>query len=248
MQRLLNKTAIITGSAQGIGLAMAEHFVSEGAKVVLVDVDAALVEQSAQKIAATGGEAIGIKADVLQFSECQAAVKATIEKFGKLDILINNAGITRDNLLMRMSEEDWDLVMDVNLKGAFNFTKAAIRPMLKARSGAMINVASVVGLEGNAGQANYAASKGGLLAFSKSCAREFASRNIRVNALAPGFIKTRMTDAVPEEARKYLLNKILLGRIGDPLDIAKAALFLCSEDASYITGQTLGVNGGGYIN
>lgn len=247
LMRLLDKVAIITGAAQGIGLATAEHFCREGAKVVLIDVDADAVAKSAQALAVGGATTLGLKADVRSFGDCEAAVKACLDKFGKVDILINNAGITKDNLLMRMSEADWDLVLDINLKGAFNFTKAAVRSMVKAHSGRIINIASVVGQEGNAGQANYAASKGGIIAFTKSCAREFASRNILVNAIAPGFIKTRLTDAIPEEAKQKLLQKILVGRMGDPIDIARVALFLSSEDSSYITGQTIGVNGGGYI-
>jgi 3-oxoacyl-[acyl-carrier protein] reductase len=245
LNRLKDRVAVITGGAQGIGLATAQLFAREGAKVVLVDVDGELAARSAQEISAQ--TALGLKADVRSYDECEAVVKQTVEKFGKLDILINNAGITKDNLLMRMSENDWDLVMDINLKGAFNFTKACVRPMMKAHWGRIINIASVVGQEGNAGQANYAASKGGIIAFTKSVAREFASRNILCNAIAPGFIKTRLTDAIPEEAKQKLYGKILLGRLGEPIDIARAALFLCSEESSYITGHTLGVNGGGYI-
>ena len=246
--RLTDKVALITGGAQGIGRATAELFSQEGAKVVIADVDEALAQKTAGELA--GGAAagvLGLKADVTDFDSCEAAVKAALEKFGKLDILVNNAGITRDGLLMRMSEQDWDLVLDVNLKGTFNFTKAAVRPMMRAHSGRMINVSSVVGAMGNAGQANYAASKGGVIAFTKACAKEFCSRNILVNAIAPGFIRTRMTDAISEEAKKLLLERILLGRIGEPIDVARAALFLASEDSSYITGQVIHVNGGVYI-
>ncbi len=245
--RLKDRVAIITGSAQGIGLATAELFGQEGAKLVLVDVDEAKVQQSATTLSAAGAPSIGLKADVTKYDECEAVVKAAMEKFGKIDVLVNNAGITRDNLLMRMSEGDWDLVLDINLKGAFNFTKAAIRPMLKAHYGRIVNISSVVGVEGNAGQANYAASKGGLISLTKSCAREFASRNILCNAVAPGFIKTRLTDAIPEEAKKKLLEKILVGRLGEPIDIARAVLFLASEESSYITGHVLNVTGGGYM-
>jgi len=246
-KRLQDRVAVITGSAQGIGYATAELFAQHGAKVVLVDVDQALVEKSAQALAAHGGETLGLKADVTQFADAEAVAKATIEKFGKIDILVNNAGITRDNLLMRMSEADWDLVLDVNLKGAFNFTKAVIRPMLKAHYGRIVNNSSIVGMEGNAGQANYAASKGGLIAFTKACAREFASRNILANVVSPGFIRTRLTDAIPEPEKQKLLTKILVGRMGEPVDIARAVLFLSSEDSSYITGHVLNVNGGGYM-
>ena len=245
--RLQDKVAIITGSAQGIGFATAELFAKEGAKVVLVDMDEALVQKSAATLASSGSQAIGLKANVTSFAECEAVVKATVEKFGKVDILVNNAGITKDNLVMRMSEADWDLVMSVNLKGAFNFTKAVVRPMLKAHYGRIINIASVIGQEGNAGQANYAASKGGLIALTKSCAREFGSRNILCNAVAPGFIHTRLTDAIPQAEKDKMIAKILCGRMGEPVDIARSILFLASEDSSYITGHVLNVNGGGYM-
>jgi 3-oxoacyl-[acyl-carrier protein] reductase len=245
--RLKDRVAIVTGAAQGIGLATAELLAREGAKVVIVDVDEALAQKSAAALAQTGAQAMGAKANVSSFPDCDAVVKATIEKYGKLDILVNNAGITRDNLLMRMSDADWDLVLGVNLKGVFNFTKAAIRPMLKAHYGRIINISSIVGAEGNAGQANYAASKGGVIALTKSCAREFASRNILCNAVAPGFIRTRLTDAIPETEKKKLVDKILLGRMGEPIDIARVVLFLASEDSSYITGHVLHVNGGGYM-
>ena len=247
-QRLKDRVALITGSAQGIGRATAEHFAREGAIVILADVDAGLVAKSAEALAweVPGAKTLGLKMDVTQAADCDAAVKSTLEKFGKIDILVNNAVITRDNLIMRMSEADWDLVLDINLKGAFNCTKAVSRPMLKAHYGRIVNIASVVGQEGNAGQANYAASKGGLIAFTKACAREFGSRNIVVNAVAPGFIKTRLTDAIPEDAKTKLLSKIIVGRMGDPMDVARAVLFLASDEASYITGAVLGVNGGGY--
>lgn len=245
--RLQDRVAIITGSAQGIGYATAELFCKEGAKVCLVDVDAARVEQSASTLAQAGAQTFGLKADVTSYADCESVVKAVVERFGKIDVLVNNAGITKDNLLMRMSEADWDLVLDVNLKGAFNFTKAAVRPMLKAHYGRIVNISSIVGEEGNAGQANYAASKGGLIALTKSCAREFASRNILCNAVAPGFIRTRLTEAIPEAEKQKLLTKILVGRMGEPGDIARAVLFLSSEDSSYITGHVLNVNGGGYM-
>jgi len=246
-RRLQDKVAIITGSAQGIGYATAQLFAAEGAKVVLVDMDEALVQKSATAIAEIGAQTLGAKANVTSYADCEAVVKQTVEKFGKVDILVNNAGITKDNLMMRMSDADWDLVMNVNLKGAFNFTKAVIRPMLKAHYGRVVNISSIVGEEGNAGQANYSASKAGLIGLTKSTAREFASRNITANAVAPGFIKTRLTDAIPEPEKQKLLAKILLGRMGEPLDIAKAVLFLSSDDAAYITGVVLKVNGGGYM-
>jgi 3-oxoacyl-[acyl-carrier protein] reductase len=246
--RLKDKVAIITGSAQGIGYTTAELFAAEGARVVIVDVNAELSAKSAAALAAgDAGKTLGMACDVTKNDQCESVVKATMEKFGKIDILVNNAGITKDNLLMRMSEADWDLVMDVNLKGAFNFIKASIRPMLKARYGRIINIASVIGQEGNAGQANYSASKGGLISLTKSVAREFASRSITANAVAPGFIKTRMTDVIPEEFKQKILEKILLGRMGEPAEVARAVLFLSSDEASYITGHVLNVNGGGYM-
>lgn len=246
--RLKDKVAIITGSAQGIGYTTAELFIAEGAKVVVVDVNAELTAKSAAALA--GGDeskTLGVSCDVTKLDQCEAVVKAAMEKFGKIDILVNNAGITKDNLLMRMSEADWDVVMDVNLKGAFNFIKASIRPMMKAHYGRIINIASVIGQEGNAGQANYSASKGGLISMTKSVAREFASRSITANAVAPGFIKTRMTEVIPEEMKAKLIEKILLGRMGEPADVARAVLFLSSDEASYITGHVLNVNGGGYM-
>ena len=246
-RRLLGKTAVITGSAQGIGYCVAELFGREGACVVLVDLDEVKTAEAAGKLAAAGIVSLAVKADVSKFEDCEAVVKAALDKFGKVDVLVNNAGITRDNLVMRLADADWDLVLNINLKGTFNFTKAVVRSMLKARAGRIINIASIVGQQGNAGQANYSASKGGVIALTKTCAREFASRGVLVNAIAPGFIRTRMTDAIPEEARRKLLEAILLGRMGEPEDIARAALFLAGEDSSYITGQVLGVNGGMYM-
>lgn len=246
--RLKDKVAIITGSAGGIGYVTAELFAAEGAKVVIVDVNADATLKAATTLA--GGDAaktLGVACDVTKLDQCEAVVKAAMEKFGKIDILVNNAGITKDNLLMRMSEGDWDLVMDVNLKGAFNFIKAVIRPMMKAHYGKIVNIASVIGQEGNAGQANYSASKGGLISLTKSVAREFASRSITANAVAPGFIKTRMTDVIPEDIKAKLIEKILLGRMGDPADVARAVLFLSSDESAYITGHVLNVNGGGYM-
>lgn len=245
--RLKDRVAIITGSAQGIGYATAELFVAEGARVAIVDVNAELAQKSAAQLDGGKGAAIGLACDVTKHEQTEAVVKAVVDKWGKIDILVNNAGITKDNLMMRMSDADWDLVLNVNLKGAFNFTKAVVRPMMKAHYGRIVSIASIVGEEGNAGQANYAASKGGLISMTKSVAREFASRSITANAVAPGFIKTRMTDAIPEDAKKKLLEKILLGRMGDPIDVARAVLFLSSDESSYITGHVLNVNGGGYM-
>ena len=247
-KRLTGQVALVTGSALGIGRATAALFAREGAKVVIVDLKQESCEQAAAAIAAEhGSEALGVCANVSDLASCEAAVKAAIDRFGKIDILVNNAGITKDNLLLRLTEADWDAVLDVNLKGVFFFTKAVIRGMLKAHAGRIINVASVVGQEGNPGQTNYAASKGGVIAFTKACAKEFASRNIRVNAVAPGFIRTRLTDAVSEEAKAKMAYKILMGRMGEPEEVAKVILFLASEDSSYVTGQVVGVNGGMYV-
>lgn len=246
--RLKDQIAVITGGAQGIGRSIATLFASEGAHLVLSDIDEAAVQATAAQIAKEKNiQAIGVKGNVSQFTDCEKLVEASLDKFGRIDILINNAGITRDNLLMRMSDDEWDAVIAVNLKGVFNCTKAAIRPMMKARKGRIVNIASVVGQMGNAGQANYSASKGGVIALTKTCAREFASRNVLVNAIAPGFIRTRMTDALSEEQKKKLLELIPLGRLGEAQDVANAALFLCSEESSYITGQVVPVNGGMYI-
>jgi 3-oxoacyl-[acyl-carrier protein] reductase len=245
--RLKDRVAIITGSAQGIGYATAEVFIAQGAKVAVVDVNAELVRKSAAALANGQETAIGLACDVSKYDQVEAVVKAVVEKWGKIDILVNNAGITRDNLMMRMSEEDWDLVMNVNLKGAFNFTKACVRPMMKAHYGRIVSIASVIGQEGNAGQVNYAASKAGVIAMTKSVAREFASRRITANAVAPGFIHTRMTDVLPEEAKKKLIGEIALGRMGEPVEVANAVLFLSSDESSYVTGHVINVNGGGYM-
>ncbi len=246
--RLKDQVAVITGGAQGIGKSIATLFASEGAKLVLSDIDEAAVQATAAQIGKEKNvETLGVKGNVAQLADCEKLVDASLDKFSRIDILINNAGITRDNLLMRMSDDEWDSVIAVNLKGVFNCTKAAIRPMMKNRKGRIVNIASVVGQMGNAGQANYSASKGGVISLTKTCAREFASRNILVNAIAPGFIRTRMTEALTEEQKKKLLELIPLGRLGEPEDIAKVALFLCSEESSYITGHVVSVNGGMYI-
>jgi 3-oxoacyl-[acyl-carrier protein] reductase len=246
--RLKDQVAIVTGGAQGIGRAIATLFAGEGANLVLSDIDEASVQATAAQIAKEKNvKAIGVKGNVAHFADCEKLVEQSVDTFGRIDILINNAGITRDNLLMRMGDDEWDSVIAVNLKGVFNCTKAAIRPMMKARKGRIVNIASVVGLMGNAGQANYSASKGGVVALTKTCAREFASRNILVNAVAPGFIRTRMTDALTEEQKKKLLELIPLGRLGEAEDVAKVVLFLCSAESSYITGHVVSVNGGMYI-
>lgn len=248
MKRLEGKTALITGAARGIGFEIAAAFAAEGALVAVADLSGPDCETAAADIAAkTGGKAVGIGMDVSKEADCERAVEETVKAFGKLDILINNAGITRDNLVLRMKEADFDAVINVNLKGAFLMSKAASKLMLKARSGSIINISSVVGQTGQAGQANYSASKAGLIGLTMSCAREFAPRQVRVNAVAPGFIRTRMTENLKEEAKAKVEEMIPLGRIGEPAEVAKAALFLAGDDSVYITGQVLAVNGGLYM-
>ncbi len=246
--KLKDQVAVITGGAQGIGRAVAEAFAAEGAKIVISDINAEQAQKTAEEIAAKYNVGtVACAGDVSAAADCDTLMQTAIDRFSKIDILVNNAGITRDNLILRMSEKEWDSVIGVNLKGVFNCTKAASRTMLRQRSGRILNIASVVGQMGNAGQANYSASKGGVIALTKTCAREFASRNIQVNAIAPGFIRTAMTEKLSEDAKKKLAEMIPLTRLGEAEDIAKAALFLCSDDASYITGQVLAVNGGMYM-
>ncbi len=246
--KLKDQVALITGGAQGIGKAIALMLAAEGCNLVLSDVNEESVQATAKEIAQLKGiQAIGVKSNVVSFADCEKLVEQSLDKFGKIDILVNNAGITKDNLLMRMGDDEWDAVLGVNLKGVFNCTKAVCRPMMKARKGRIVNIASVVGQMGNAGQANYSASKGGVIALTKTCAREFASRNILVNAVAPGFIRTRMTDALSDEQKKKLTELIPLARLGEPEDVARVVLFLSTEDSSYMTGQILAVNGGMYI-
>lgn len=241
---LKDKTAIITGAGRGIGREIALALAASGANIVLVDIDEKTLEETAKEISARGVKTLYLKADVSNFSETEKLADHVIEKFGAIDILVNNAGITRDNLIMRMKEEEWDKVLAINLKGTFNFTKAVSRYMLKQRSGKIVNIASIIGIGGNAGQANYAASKAGVIAFTKSTAKEFASRNINVNAIAPGFIQTAMTDALKDDIRKQMAERIPLGRLGAAVDVANAVLFLVSDASNYITGQTIVVDGG----
>lgn len=245
MKILEGKIAIITGASRGIGKGIAEKFISQGATVVFTfassDDKARALEA---ELAAKGGVAKGYKSDAADFNAAQALIDQVVADFGTVDILVNNAGITRDTLLMRMSEEQWDEVMRVNLKSVFNLTKAVIKPMLKAKSGSIINMSSVVGVKGNAGQANYAASKAGIIGFTKSVAAELGSRNIRCNAIAPGFIETEMTGALDEKTVQEWRNAIPLKRGGSPDDVANATLFLASDMSGYITGQTLHVCGG----
>jgi 3-oxoacyl-[acyl-carrier protein] reductase len=238
---LSGKTAFVTGSTRGIGLAIAKALHGAGAKVAVVGRDA----DRARSVAAGLGErAAGVGCDVAQAHQVDAAVAAAESALGPIDILVNNAGLTRDNILLRLSDADWDTVLDANLKGAFHTMRATIKGMMKRRSGRIINITSIVGLIGNQGQANYAASKAGLIGLTKSIAKEYASRNILVNCIAPGFIETDMTHALPDEARASLLEEIALGRLGRPEDVAGTVLFLASDLASYITGQVLVVDGG----
>ncbi|HHV63555.1 MAG TPA: 3-oxoacyl-[acyl-carrier-protein] reductase [Peptococcaceae bacterium] len=242
---LKGKTALITGASRGIGKAIALKLASEGANVVLnyVHNEAAAAEIVGQ-IENAGGQALAVKADVSLFEEAGELVSKAKDKFGSLDILVNNAGITRDGLLMRMTEEDFDRVLEVNLKGAFNCCRHAVPIMVKQRSGRIINITSVVGLVGNAGQANYAASKAGLIGFTKALAKEIGSRSITVNAVAPGFIETDMTSALSEEIIQAAKNSTALKRLGQPEDVAELVCFLASPKAGYITGQVLSVDGG----
>ena len=241
--KLAQEVAIITGAARGIGRAIAEALAREGAKVVLVDLLPA-VHDTATEMRQAGYEVLALTGDVASFDQAQQLVDQTIEHYGQVDILVNNAGITRDNLLLRMPPEDWEKVININLTGTFNLTKAAIKPMIKRKTGKIINIASIIGEIGNVGQANYAASKAGVIAFTKSVAKELGSRGIRANAVAPGFIKSQMTDVLPVKVKAELEKQIPLSRLGLPEDVAKAVVFLASSDADYITGQVLNVDGG----
>jgi len=244
---LPGKVALVTGAAQGIGKAIALLLARNGADVVVSDINLEKAQETTNEIEGMGRRSFAIKVNVADLKDVEQMVKAIVEQFGRIDILVNNAGITRDRLILRMTEEDWDAVLDVNLKGTFNCTKAAIRYMSKQKSGKIVSIASVSGEMGNPGQANYAASKAGVIGFTKTIAREFAGRGINVNAIAPGYIQTPMTDAVPEKAKEELKRMIPMERLGKPEDVAQAVLFLVSENSSYITGQVLNVNGGIYM-
>ena len=245
MKLLEGKTALITGAARGIGKAIAVEYAKHGANIAFTDLVIDEVGQATeQELASYGVKVKGYASNAADFEAAHAVVKQIHEEFGSIDVLVNNAGITKDTLMMRMSEAQWDAVLTVNLKSAFNFIHAVTPIMARQRGGSIINMSSVVGVSGNAGQCNYTASKAGLIALTKSMAKELSSRGIRVNAVAPGFIKSQMTEKLSQELCDALLGNIPAGRLGEPEDIAKAVAFLCSPDASYITGQTISVNGG----
>ena len=241
---LAGQVALVTGSGRGIGRAIALALADHGASLVINDVVAEGAQAVAAEIEGLDREAMAVAADVTDEAAVQQMIDAVLDRLGRIDILVNNAGITRDALLIRMSEEQWDAVLSVNLKAAFLCTKAVARPMLKARKGRIINIASVVGLTGNAGQANYSASKGGLVALTKTTAQELGSRGITCNAIAPGFIETEMTETLADEAREQMLRRVPLGRAGHATDVANVVLFLAGPAASYITGQVITVDGG----
>ncbi|MDM5246900.1 MULTISPECIES: 3-oxoacyl-[acyl-carrier-protein] reductase [unclassified Lysinibacillus] len=245
MRKLEGKVAVVTGASRGIGRAIALKLANEGAKVVVnYSGSQAKAEEVVAMIQENGGEAIAVQGSVSKTEEVTALMDAAVKTFGSLDILVNNAGITRDNLLMRMKEDEWDDVLDTNLKGVFLCTKAVTRQMMKQRAGRIINISSIVGVAGNAGQANYVAAKAGVIGLTKTTAKELASRNILVNAVAPGFIETEMTEQLPEDIKQGMLTQIPLAKLGQPEDIAKAVAFLASDDANYMTGQTLHIDGG----
>ena len=245
MRLLEGKTAVITGGSRGIGKGIALRFAAEGANIAITNIiDNEEFATAVAEIAALGVKAKGYVSDASVFADAENVIDEITRDFGSVDILVNNAGITRDTLLMRMTEEQWDQVLTVNLKSVFNLTKAAIKPMMKQKSGSIINMSSVVGVNGNAGQANYSASKAGILGFTKSVAKELGSRNVRCNAIAPGFIITEMTSKLPEDVKSEWVSKIPLRRGGLPEDVANVALFLASDLSSYVTGQTISVCGG----
>ena len=241
---LQGRVAIVTGAAQGIGRAIAEALAYAGADIAVADLDPGRSADTVATVEKIGRKALNVKVNVADAHDTKAMAEQVIKAWGKIDILVNNAGITRDALLLRMKEEDWDLVLQVNLNGTFNCTKAVLQPMTKQRYGRIVNIASIVGAMGNVGQANYAASKAAVIGFTKTVAREYASRNVTVNAVAPGFIDTAMTQGLPADVKETLQKQIPLGRLGTPADIGAAVRFLVSDEAAYVTGQVLHVNGG----
>lgn len=241
---LENRVSIVTGGGQGIGKAISLGLARNGARVIITDINYESADNVAREIEKQGGSASASRMDVSNYEEVGETVDKILDKYGRMDILVNNAGITRDSLLLRMKEEDWDRVLSINLKGVFNCTRAVLRPMLKGRWGRIVNVASIVGLIGNAGQANYSASKAGIIGFTKTVAREVASRNVTVNAIAPGFIATEMTKVLSDDVQENLMKQIPLGRLGSVEDVADTVLFLVSEKAGYITGEVIRVDGG----
>ncbi len=244
MAQFNGKVALVTGSARGIGQAIALKLATEGADLILCDLQKEWLAETTEKITAMGRRAEGYAVDVSNGQAVQEMVDQAFAALGRIDILVNNAGITKDGLLIRMSEADWDAVLDINLKGTFLFTKAVSRIMMKQRSGSIVNVASIIGLIGNAGQCNYSASKAGVIALTKSVAKELASRNVRANAVAPGFIRSKMTEKLSEDIQKKMLEAIPLGRFGEPEDVANVVAYLASDAAAYVTGQVLTVCGG----
>ncbi len=247
MTNLTNRVAIVTGGAQGIGKSIVLSFARAGAKIVIADVNTERIDETVQEVKSLGFPAVGFRCNVTDSNDVGQLVEKTISEFSAIDILVNNAGITRDGLMMRMSEEDWDCVLSINLKGPFLVTKAVSQVMIRQRYGRIVNISSVTGLMGNAGQANYSASKGGLVSLTKTIARELASRGITCNAIAPGFIATAMTDKLQDKVKESYMKAIPLSRFGTAEDVANAVLFFASEESGYITGQVLGVDGGMFM-
>ena len=244
MGMLDGKVALVTGAARGIGRAIAESLAAAGADVAVCDLKEEWLAETATAIQQMGRKALCLGVDVSDSAGVDQTIEKTVAGMGRLDILVNNAGITKDGLLMRMSDADWDAVINVNLRGTFLFTRAVSRPMMKQRSGVIVNIASIIGLIGNAGQCNYSASKAGVIALTKSSAKELAGRNIRVNAVAPGFIESKMTDSLPEDVKNKMLDTIPMKRFGKPQDVANVVLFLAGDQSSYLTGQVVNISGG----